>query len=149
MTPILKYHLSQLPTFVQKQKLKRNNNKNCSRCFGVRCIKVSVSDRQQSARLRKLPKSAISLHPSVRPYGAFVRPAWGLDKATVLVPTRLLADFFIESPEDVLDVGQTLFVRQEQQQSPTTRSNISNFSRHWQCCGAGRSPFEGPAPALA
>ena len=40
MTPILKYHLSQLPTFVQKQKLKRNNNKNCSRCFGVRCIKV-------------------------------------------------------------------------------------------------------------
>jgi predicted RNA-binding protein with RPS1 domain len=49
---------------------------------------------------------------AVRQYGAFVRPMWGLDRATVLVPTRFLANFFIEAPEDVLDVGQTLFVRQ-------------------------------------
>ncbi len=48
---------------------------------------------------------------AVRPYGAFVRPAWALDKTTVLVPTRLVAGFFVQAPEDVLDVGQTLFVR--------------------------------------
>jgi hypothetical protein len=48
---------------------------------------------------------------AVKPYGVFVRPAWGLDRATVLVPTRLLANFFIQTPEDVLDVDQTLFVR--------------------------------------
>jgi ribosomal protein S1 len=56
---------------------------------------------------------------AVKPYGVFVRPAWGLDRATVLVPTRLLANFFIQTPEDVLDVDQTLFVRQK------TRRNCS------------------------
>jgi polyribonucleotide nucleotidyltransferase len=50
---------------------------------------------------------------AVRPYGAFVRPAWALDKTTVLVPTRLVAGFFVQAPEDVLDVGQTLFVREQ------------------------------------
>jgi len=45
---------------------------------------------------------------TMKSYGAFIRLAcWNFNK-TALVPTRYLADFFIDNPSAVLDVGQTL-----------------------------------------
>jgi len=48
---------------------------------------------------------------TIKPFGVFCKmPTWSYRK-TVLVPTRNIANFFVEKPEDVLDIGQTLMVK--------------------------------------
>ena len=45
----------------------------------------------------------------VKPYGIFLRlPTWKFRKSA-LVPTRLLADFFVENPRDYVQPYQTLY----------------------------------------
>ena len=45
----------------------------------------------------------------VKPFGVFLRlPTWKFRKSA-LVPTRLLADFFVENPRDFVQPFQTLF----------------------------------------
>ncbi len=45
----------------------------------------------------------------VKPYGVFLRlPTWKFRKSA-LVPTRLLADFFVENPRDFVQPYQTLY----------------------------------------
>ena len=45
----------------------------------------------------------------VKPFGVFLRlPTWRFRKSA-LVPTRLLADFFVENPRDFAQPFQTVF----------------------------------------
>jgi translation initiation factor 2 alpha subunit (eIF-2alpha) len=45
----------------------------------------------------------------VKPFGVFLRlPTWRFRKSA-LVPTRLLADFFVDNPRDFVQPFQTLF----------------------------------------
>ena len=48
---------------------------------------------------------------SVKSYGVFLRLAcWGYNKH-VLAPLRHLADFYVESPEELFQIGQTLYCK--------------------------------------